>query len=103
MDAARLFGQGISFPPRVGADGRFTWSVGEDNIREAIYDKLQRVGFAFHDVLSTGQLINRALTDLQNVRSFIQTAVLTSLEIGLIVMGYEFVLISVMLFSRRVM
>jgi ABC-type multidrug transport system fused ATPase/permease subunit len=61
-------------------------------IREAIYDKLQRVGFAFHDVLSTGQLINRALTDLQNVRAFIQTAVLTSLEIALIVGGYMIVL-----------
>src|SRR4029079_17728447 len=50
-------------------------------LREAIYDKLQRVGFGFHDALSTGQLINRALTDLQNVRTFIQTAVLTTMEI----------------------
>ena len=57
-------------------------------IREAIYDKLQRVGFSFHDTLSTGQLINRALTDLQNVRAFVQTAVLTSLEIALYVGGY---------------
>jgi ABC-type multidrug transport system fused ATPase/permease subunit len=57
-------------------------------IREAVYDKLQRVGFGFHDVLSTGQLINRALTDLQNVRSFIQTAVLLTLEIALVVGGY---------------
>lgn len=36
MDAGRLLGQGISFPPRVGPDGRVAWSVGEDNIREAI-------------------------------------------------------------------
>ena len=50
-------------------------------IREAVYDKLQHVGFAFHDVVSTGQLINRALTDLQNVRTFVQTAVLVTLEI----------------------
>ena len=57
-------------------------------IREAVYDKLQRVGFSFHDTLSTGQLINRALTDLQNVRGFIQTAVLTTLEIALYVGGY---------------
>jgi ABC-type multidrug transport system fused ATPase/permease subunit len=54
-------------------------------IREGIYDKLQRVGFSFHDVMSTGQLINRALSDLQNVRSFVQTAVLTTLEILLVV------------------
>jgi uncharacterized protein len=37
MDKGRLFGRGISFPPRVGADGRITWSEGEANIRESIY------------------------------------------------------------------
>jgi len=57
-------------------------------IREAVYDKLQRVGFKFHDALSSGQLINRSLTDLQNVRAFLQTALLTSLDIVLIVGGY---------------
>ncbi len=57
-------------------------------IREAVYDKLQRVGFGFHDAISSGQLINRALSDLQNVRSFVQTAVLTTLEIVLVVGGY---------------
>src|SRR4051812_19381031 len=42
-------------------------------IREAVYDKLQRVGFGFHDAITSGQLINRALSDLQNVRQFLQT------------------------------
>jgi len=32
----KLFGQGMSFPPRVGPDGRMVWSQGETNIREAI-------------------------------------------------------------------
>ncbi len=32
----QLFGRGISFPPRVGADGRVVWSEGEANVREAI-------------------------------------------------------------------
>ena len=31
-----VLGRGISFPPRVGADGRVAWSEGEANIREAI-------------------------------------------------------------------
>ncbi|MBK8814431.1 MAG: GPW/gp25 family protein [Methylococcaceae bacterium] len=31
-----LFGQGLSFPPRVGSDGRLVWSSGEDNVRESI-------------------------------------------------------------------
>jgi uncharacterized protein len=36
MDAGKLFGRGIAFPPHVGSDGRLAWSEGEANIREAI-------------------------------------------------------------------
>lgn len=36
MDKATIFGKGISFPPRVGSDGRVAWSEGEENIRESI-------------------------------------------------------------------
>lgn len=35
MDAGRLFGRGIAFPPRV-VTGRVGWSEGEQNVREAI-------------------------------------------------------------------
>jgi ATP-binding cassette subfamily B protein len=62
-------------------------------IREAVYDQLQRVGFGFHDALSSGQLINRALTDLQNVRAFVQTALLVTLEIVLVV-GFYMILLA---------
>ncbi|UXH79166.1 GPW/gp25 family protein [Roseateles amylovorans] len=31
-----IFGRSLSFPPRVGSDGRFVWSQGETNIRESI-------------------------------------------------------------------
>jgi phage baseplate assembly protein W len=36
MRRQNLFGQGLAFPPRVGADGRLAWSEGEDNVRESI-------------------------------------------------------------------
>lgn len=36
MDDGRLYGRGISFPPRLGPDGRLAWSSGPQNIREAI-------------------------------------------------------------------
>ena len=36
MDAGRVFGRGISFPPRLGPDGRMLWSEGPPNIRECI-------------------------------------------------------------------
>ncbi len=35
-DVGRIFGRGIAFPPRVGADGRIAWSTGMDNVRECI-------------------------------------------------------------------
>jgi uncharacterized protein len=36
VDAGRIFGRGIAFPPRVGADGRIAWSEGDPNVRESI-------------------------------------------------------------------
>lgn len=36
IDAGKLFGRGIGFPPRIGPDGRLTWSEGEANVRESI-------------------------------------------------------------------
>lgn len=35
-NVGKIFGKGISFPPRIGADGRVVWSEGETNIRESI-------------------------------------------------------------------
>jgi Bacteriophage baseplate protein W len=36
VSGAALYGQGISFPPRVGPDGAIVWSAGELNVRECI-------------------------------------------------------------------
>jgi len=36
MRRQNIFGQGLGFPPRVGADGRLAWSEGEDNVRESL-------------------------------------------------------------------
>jgi phage baseplate assembly protein W len=36
MRRPNLFGMGLGFPPRVGADGRLAWSEGEENVRESI-------------------------------------------------------------------
>jgi phage baseplate assembly protein W len=36
MDEGEVLGRGISFPPRIGNNGRMAWSSGADNIREAI-------------------------------------------------------------------
>jgi phage baseplate assembly protein W len=36
MRKQNIFGQGLGFPPRVGADGRLAWSEDETNVRESI-------------------------------------------------------------------
>jgi phage baseplate assembly protein W len=33
---AALFGQGVAFPPRLDAEGRFAWAVGHQSVRESI-------------------------------------------------------------------
>lgn len=35
-EQARLLGQGLAFPPRIGGDGRLQWAVGEASITDAI-------------------------------------------------------------------
>lgn len=51
------------------------------HMRAAVYDRLQRADLAFHDKMSSGQLINRAINDLQAVRQFVNLSLLTSLDI----------------------
>ena len=36
LKSGQIYGKGMSFPPRVGADGRVAWSEGEENVRESI-------------------------------------------------------------------
>jgi phage baseplate assembly protein W len=36
MDAGQVLGRGIAFPPRLGLDGRWAWSVGDANVRDSI-------------------------------------------------------------------
>jgi phage baseplate assembly protein W len=33
---AALFGQGVAFPPRLGADGRVQWAIGHRSVLESI-------------------------------------------------------------------
>jgi uncharacterized protein len=36
QDAGTLFGRGVAFPPRLSTDGRWSWSEGAQNVREAM-------------------------------------------------------------------
>lgn len=41
LDEGKLFGRGIAFPPKINANGRWTWSSGAANIRQSIQIILQ--------------------------------------------------------------
>ncbi len=46
------------------------------DLRNSIYDRLQRLSYAYHDQQQTGQLMSRATQDVEAVRQFIQMGVL---------------------------
>jgi ABC-type multidrug transport system fused ATPase/permease subunit len=41
------------------------------DIRNRMYDRIQRLSFAFHDKSQTGQLMSRATQDVESVRAFV--------------------------------
>jgi ABC-type multidrug transport system fused ATPase/permease subunit len=59
------------------------------DMRNAIYERLQRLSFAYHDKAQTGQIMSRATVDVEGVRLYISMGVLRLL--------YVFVLLVVVL------
>ena len=53
------------------------------DLRNHIYEKLQRLSYAYHDNAHTGQLMSRATQDVEATRMFIQMGALRLLDIGL--------------------
>jgi ATP-binding cassette subfamily B multidrug efflux pump len=59
-------------------------AVGRD-LRLQFFEKLQRLGFAFHDRIHSGDLITRGMLDLEGVRGFIENALQACLSLLLLV------------------
>ena len=53
------------------------------DLRNHIYEKLQRLSYAYHDNAHTGQLMSRATQDVEATRMFIQLGALRMLDIFL--------------------
>lgn len=54
-------------------------SVGQNvayDIRNRIYDNLQRLSYAYHDKVQTGQIMSRATQDVENIRMFVNMGLL---------------------------
>jgi len=63
------------------------------DLRNLLYDRIQRLSFAFHDKAQTGQLMSRATQDVEAVRFFVSMGILRTAYIAFIFIG-----ICVMLF-----
>ena len=59
-------------------------SVGRD-LRLAFFEKLQRIGFDYHDKVHSGDLITRGMLDLEGVRGFIENGLQRLLTLTLLV------------------
>jgi ABC-type multidrug transport system fused ATPase/permease subunit len=53
------------------------------DLRNRIYEKLQRLSYAYHDKQQTGQLMSRATQDVEATRMFIQMGALRLLDMAL--------------------
>jgi ABC-type multidrug transport system fused ATPase/permease subunit len=66
------------------------------DLRNAIYDHLQRLSYAYHDRAQTGQLMSRATQDVEGVRMFISLGVLRLLYIFILLI----VILGLMLYAN---
>jgi ABC-type multidrug transport system fused ATPase/permease subunit len=57
------------------------------DIRNKIYDRLQRLSYAYHDQQQTGQLMSRATQDVEAVRWFISMGTLRGFYVILLMFG----------------
>ncbi|MFC2035099.1 ABC transporter ATP-binding protein [Chloroflexota bacterium] len=64
------------------------------DIRNAIYDRLQRLSFTFHDQSQTGQLMSRATVDVEAVRLFFGNGMLGLLQTAILLISVSYLLIS---------
>ena len=83
-------------------------SIGQNvayDIRNKLYDNLQRLSYAYHDTAETGQIMSRATQDVENIRMFFGMAMLrlgyTAIMlvfamVGMLLMNWQLALISVL-------
>ena len=56
------------------------------SLRNAFYDKLQRLSFAFHDREHTGNLMSKGTVDVENIRWFVSMGLIRSINLVLMVL-----------------
>ena len=56
------------------------------DIRNEIYNNLQRLSYSYHDKVQTGQIMSRVTQDVESIRMFINMGLLRLSQIGLILL-----------------
>lgn len=64
------------------------------DIRNAIYDRLQRLSFTYHDQSQTGQLMSRATVDVEAIRVFFGRGLLGIAQTFILLVGISYLLVS---------
>jgi len=64
------------------------------DIRNALYDRLQHLSFAYHDQSQTGQLMSRATVDVEAIQIFFGRGILSLAEVILLFIGISYILFS---------
>jgi len=64
------------------------------DIRNALYDRLQHLSFAYHDQAQTGQLMSRATVDVEVVRMFLGFGLLGVVEMFVLFVAVSYMLIA---------
>ncbi len=63
-------------------------------IRNALYDRLQRLSFDFHDKSQTGQLMSRATVDVEAIRMFFAMGLLGMSQVFVMLIAIVYMLLS---------
>jgi ABC-type multidrug transport system fused ATPase/permease subunit len=63
------------------------------DVRNAIYDRLQRLSFAYYDQAQTGQLMSRATVDVEAIRMFFGMGIIGLLQMVVMVAAISVVLL----------
>ena len=63
-------------------------------IRNALYERIQRLSFAFHDRSQTGQLMSRATVDVEAIRMFFAMGILGMAQVVLMITAVAVILLT---------
>jgi ATP-binding cassette subfamily B protein len=63
------------------------------DIRNTLYNKLQRLSFSFHDQAQTGELMSRGTADVEAIRMFFGRGLLGLLQIAILFVAISFLLV----------